>query len=61
MISRKLIWDFVTVAAIGGIVWGGFQYYEFAGPWKSLVMIPLMLALGWLMIATLYPLWFSDK
>jgi len=58
--ARRLFWDFVTVAAIGGIIYSSIEFIQFAGPWKALVYIPLMLVLGWLAINMIYPLWFRD-
>ena len=57
---RKLFWDFVAVAAIGGIIFGSINYIEQAGPWKALVIIPLMMVLGYMAFSMIYPMWFRD-
>jgi len=58
--QRKLWWNFVLVAAVAGIIYGSIEYIQYAGPWKALVMIPLMLVLGYLAVQVVYPLWFRD-
>jgi len=42
------------------VVYGAVEYFQYAGPWKTLVMVPLMLVLGYLAVEVLYPLWFKD-
>jgi hypothetical protein len=58
--QRKLLWDLVAVAAICGLIYGTVEFYQYAGPWKTLVMVPLMFVLGWMAINFIYPLWFGD-
>jgi len=58
--ARRLFWDFVMVAAIGGIIYGAVEYVEYAGPWKALVMIPLLGVLGYLAVEIIGPMWFRD-
>jgi len=55
-----LFWDLVAAAVIAGIIYGAIQYVEFAGPWKALVVIPLMLVTGFFAASMLYPLWFRE-
>ena len=57
---RKLWWDLVTVAALAGVVYSTIEYVEYAGPWKALLMVPLMILAGYLAVEVLYPLWFRD-
>lgn len=54
------MWDFVALAAAGGVIYGTIEYVDYAGPWKTLMMIPLMLALGWMAMNLVYPLWFGN-
>ena len=58
--SRKLFWDLVMVAAIAGLIYGSLEYIQYAGPWKALVIIPLMLVMGWMAVTMIYPMWFRD-
>jgi len=48
------------VAAVGGILYGTLEYIQYAGAWKALVAIPLMLVMGWMAATMIYPLWFRD-
>ena len=57
---HRLFWDLVAAAVIAGIIYGAIQYVEFAGPWKALVVIPLMLVTGFFAASMLYPLWFRE-
>ncbi len=56
---RKLFWDLVTVAAIVGLIYGIVEYYDYAGPWKTLIMVPVMVVLGYLAVEICYPMWFG--
>ena len=58
---HKLLWDLVAIAASAGVIYGTVQYLEYAGPWKTLVMVPLMLVLGWLAVNVIYPLWHGHE
>lgn len=58
--TRRHLWDAVTIIAVGGIIYGSFEFIEYNGPWKALVYIPLMLVLGWMAVQILYPMWFRD-
>ena len=65
---HKLLWDLVAVAASAGVVYGTIQYLEYVGPWKTLVMVLLMLVLGWLVlvlgwlaVTVIYPLWWGHE
>jgi len=58
--SRRLMWDFVMVAAVAGIIYGTVEYIQYAGPWKALVAIPLLMVMSWMAVTILYPMWFRD-
>jgi len=58
--QRKLWWDFVAVIAAAGLIYGIIEYVEVAGVWRSMVMVPMMLVLGFLAVEIVYPLWFRD-
>jgi hypothetical protein len=53
------MWDAIAVGASVGIIYGTVEYIEYAGPWKALVVVPLMLVLGYLGVEVIYPLWFG--
>jgi hypothetical protein len=57
---RRMMWDLVMLAAIGGIIYGSIEYIAYAGPWKALVIVPLLMVSGWLAVSMLYPLWYRD-
>jgi len=58
--QRRLWWDAVAIVAAAGAIYSAIEYVEYAGPWKALVMVPLMLVLGYLAVEVLYPLWFKE-
>ena len=58
--TRRLMWDLVTVLAAIGLIYGTFEYIEYAGAWKALVMVPAMMVLGWMAVNLLYPMWFPN-
>ena len=58
---RKLLWDLVAIVAAVGVIYGTIQYFEHAGAWKTLVMVPLLLVLGYLAIEVIYPLWYGNE
>jgi len=62
---RKILkcswWDFVALIGVAGVTYGTFGYIEYAGIWKSLVMVPLLFALGFFAVEILYPIWFGQK
>jgi hypothetical protein len=61
MQTRRLLWDLVAVIASVGVIYGTIEYIEYAGPWKALVAIPLMLVLGFLAVEVVYPLWWGHR
>jgi hypothetical protein len=58
---RRWLWDLTAIAAVAGMIYGAIEYYEYAGPWKTLVMVPLMFVLGWLGVNVIYPLWYGHE
>jgi hypothetical protein len=53
------MWDAIAVGTSVGIIYGTVEYIEYAGPWKALVAVPLMLVLGYLAVEIIYPLWWG--
>ena len=60
--TRKLFWNLVIVVAAVGFIYSVIEYLQYAGVWKTLMMVPLMAVLGFLAVEIAYPLWFrSDR
>jgi hypothetical protein len=56
---RRFTWDIVVVVAIAGLIYGIVEFYNYAGPWKTLVVAPLMAIVGYLAVEICYPMWFG--
>jgi hypothetical protein len=56
---RRLAWDIVTVAVIAVLIYGIVEFYDYAGLWKTLIVVPLTALLGYLAVEILYPFWFG--
>ena len=48
----------MVVAGIG-LIYGTIDYYNYFGLWKTLVMVPLLVLLGYLSVEMCYPMWFG--
>jgi len=56
----KLFWDAVTVVAGIGMIWGTWQYAEYLGWGKALLMAVACGVFGLMAMNMIYPFWFRD-